>query len=282
MSLERSKAPDGSGLHYLRRRGNRRVRKVRFLRTMLRGWGSVLFHVLPAVLLVALGFQGVRHLGTSRLFALAQVEVDGASRCPPEEVRAAIAPLLGRNLLALDLDEAALRVCANPRVRQASLKRVFPHTLRVSIVERTPAARAVVDGTVLIVDETGTVVGPAGPELDDNLPVLVGLEGLQDRALRARLESGARAVARIREAAGGWIDEVSEIDLSRPDRLGIVTTTPGPAVLLDPDEIERNLGPYLALRAEIDRRVGPLAYVDLRWRDRISVLPSDEDGTESD
>jgi cell division septal protein FtsQ len=158
---------------------------------------------------------------------------------------------------------------------------VFPHALRVAIVERTPAARALIDGTVQIVDETGAVLGPAGPDLADDLPVLVGLDRLEERALRARLETGARAVARIRAAAGTWIDEVSELDLSRPDRIGVVTATPGPAVLLDADEVERNLGPYLALRAEIDRRVGPLAYVDLRWRDRISVLPQDDGTTES-
>ncbi len=281
MSDPRVKSPVEAELHYLRRRGNRRVRKVRLLRTMLRGWGSILFHVLPAVLLVALALKGIRHLGTSRLFALEQIEVDGASRCAPEEIRATLAPLSGQNLLAFSLEEAAERVRAIPRVREASIKRVFPHTLRVTIVERTPAARAVLDGTVQIVDDTGAVLGPVGPELADDLPVLVGLDGLHDRALRARLEAGARAVRRIRDTAGAWIDEVSEIDLSRPDRIGVVTTTPGPAVLLDPDEIERNLGPYLTLRAEIDRRVGPLAYVDLRWRDRISVLPSDESELES-
>jgi cell division protein FtsQ len=257
------------------------VRKVRMLRTLLRGWGNVLFHVLPAALLVALGLQGIRHLGTSRLFALEQVEVEGAARCAPEEIRAALGPLVGQNLFALGLDDAAERVAALPGVREAAVKRVFPHTLRVAIVERAPAARALLGGTVQIVDETGAVLGPAGPDLADDLPVLVGLDGLQERVLRARLEVGARAVARMRAVAGAWLDEVSEIDLSRPDRIAVVTTTPGPALLLDSLEIERNLGSYLALRGEIDRRVGPLAYVDLRWRDRISVLPSDDDETES-
>lgn len=278
MSVERVKPPVAAELHYLRRRGNRRVRKVRLLRTMLRGWGTMLLHVFPALLLVALGVQGIRHLGTSRLFALEQLDVEGAARCAPEEIQAALAPLLGQNLLALGLDEAVERVQAIPRVREASVKRVFPHTLRVAIVERTPAARALIDGTLQMVDATGAILGPVSAQLADDLPVLVGLEGLHDRALRARLEAGARAVARIRATSGAWFDEVSELDLSRPDRIGVVTTTPGPAVLLDCEEIERNLGSYLALRAEIDRRVGPLTYVDLRWRDRIAVHPSDENG----
>ena len=178
MSVERIPPPGEAELQYLRRRGNRRVRKVRILRTVLRGWGSVLAHVLPAVLLVALAVQGIRHLGTSRLFALERVEVDGRPR-HPEEIEGALAALLGHNLLALDLDEAAERVQALPRVRSASVKRVFPHALRVLVVERAPAARALIAGTVQVVDETGAALGPAGPELADDLPVLVGLEGLE-------------------------------------------------------------------------------------------------------
>jgi hypothetical protein len=52
------------------------------------------------------------------------------------------------------------------------------------------------------------------------------------------------------------------------------TVDPGPAILLDPDRVERNLNRYLELRREIARRAGRLEYVDLRWRERISVMPA--------
>ena len=45
--------------------------------------------------------------------------------------------------------------------------------------------------------------------------------------------------------------------------------------LLDPERVDRNLNHYLELRREIARRTGPsLQYVDLRWQDRIAVMPA--------
>jgi len=51
------------------------------------------------------------------------------------------------------------------------------------------------------------------------------------------------------------------------------TAAEEPQLLLDPDRVEQNLDPYLELREAIARRVGDADYVDLRWRDRISVMP---------
>ena len=44
-------------------------------------------------------------------------------------------------------------------------------------------------------------------------------------------------------------------------------------LLLDPQRIERNVRDYLLLSEEIEHRSGALDYVDLRWANRISVMP---------
>jgi hypothetical protein len=45
-------------------------------------------------------------------------------------------------------------------------------------------------------------------------------------------------------------------------------------VLLDPARADRNLNEYLALEYDLLGRIGPVSYVDLRWRDRISIMPN--------
>ncbi len=52
------------------------------------------------------------------------------------------------------------------------------------------------------------------------------------------------------------------------------TSDGGPTILLDPRRVELNLLEFLELREAIHRRVGAAEYVDLRWRDRISVMPA--------
>jgi len=271
---------DAPGLRYLRGRGNRRVRKVRRLRGLLRVWKVLLWHLVPAALLVLGGIRGIRHLASSTSFALETVEVQGALRTTPTAIAARLQPFLGDNLPELDLEEVAARVAQDPWVLQASVKRVFPHTLRVIVTERTPAAWAVLDGLVQLVDETGVAIGPVGSDARE-FPVLTGLDALGSDARRAALQRGVRAVGRLRQATRSWIEDVSEMDLSLSDRIGVVTREPGPLVLLDPEEAERNVGPYLELRREIEDDVGPIASVDLRWRDRIAVLPLSETKLES-
>jgi len=51
--------------------------------------------------------------------------------------------------------------------------------------------------------------------------------------------------------------------------------------LLDPERADRNLLEYLALEDEIGRRVGAATYIDLRWRDRIAVMPEPSNPRES-
>ena len=81
-------------------------------------------------------------------------------------------------------------------------------------------------------------------------------------------------IGRLRLYAMPFVETVSELDLSREDRILARTVDPGPRLLLDPPRVERNVLRYLALRSTIEGRIGPADYVDLRWRDRIAVMPA--------
>ncbi len=259
---------------YWRRRANRQVRKARRLRTLLRGSGMFAANVAIVAFLAFSGFRAARHLIATPEFALRTIQVEGTHHTSPEAIRARLAPLVGQNLLELRLETVAARVESDPWVREASVKRVLPHALRIQVVERTPAALAVIRGLAHVVDSLGFVIGPAGPGLSYDVPVITGLDRLSGEDLREALRTGVRVVARLRETLPSWEATLSEIDLGSPDRVAIVTREPGPTILLDRERVERNVEDYLALRAEIEKRVGAVQTVDLRWSHRISVIPA--------
>jgi cell division septal protein FtsQ len=266
---------------YWRARANRRVRKARLTRNLLR-WSLVA--LLNAVFLGGLGYiglHGVRRVAGADEFALQRIEVEGARRASEEAIRERLKPAMGRSLFDLDLDRVRAVVRRDPWVQRAAVRRVLPRTLRVSVSERTPVALAVIRRRLHVVDGTGHVVGPLREEALNGLPVLTGLERMEDEQLIDALRSGVRLVSRLRRAAGPFAEAIAELDLSRGDRVTARLAGRGPRLLLDPLRVERNVMHYLALREEIDRRVGPTDYVDLRWRDRIAVMPafrSGEDG----
>jgi len=260
---------------YWRRRANRRVRKARLARNVLR-WSLVLsINGAIALTVFVVGVRSVTRLAQRPEFALKHIDVRGAQRTAPDEIARGLEPFVGANLFQLDLHGIESEVRRNPWVRDASVRRILPASLRVAVTERTPAALAVIDGLAHLVDETGFVIGPAQAGNADDLPVLIGLDRASDGALAAELARGVRIVGRLRREAAPFAEGISEIDLSRPDRVAVRTVAPGPAILLDPSAVERNVMAYLELRAEIEDRLGTVEYVDLRWDGRIAVMPAE-------
>jgi cell division protein FtsQ len=268
---------------YWRRRVNRHVHKARRARTLLRWAGILAANVAVGAVLVVSFASVARHFATSDEMAVREIVVTGTSRTTPDAVRGVLREYLGRNVVELALDEVAAAATRDPWVKAASVKRILPGTLRVTVSERTPGALALVGGLVYVVDDGGFVMGPAGPDLPYDLPLLVGLDARQGKDREAALARGVDLLMRLHAAFPAWTRGISEVDLTRNDRIVVSRLEGGPQILLDPERIDRNLGAYLALQPTIARKVGDTRRVDLRWSQRISLLPAaDTPATEHD
>lgn len=66
------------------------------------------------------------------------VEINGLVAVPEEQVRDKLEIPSGRSMLRIDTDAMARRVAGIAKVRTARVQRVFPSTVKVTVVERTP------------------------------------------------------------------------------------------------------------------------------------------------
>ena len=82
-------------------------------------------------------YFGARDTST---FAVRTIDVRGGTPALRTEVRARLAPLLGRSLLALNGRGLERRVDDLPAVVSTTYDRAFPHTLRVTVVPERPVA----------------------------------------------------------------------------------------------------------------------------------------------
>ncbi|MHC5024882.1 MAG: cell division protein FtsQ/DivIB [Planctomycetota bacterium] len=259
---------------YWRRRANRKVRKARWT-SRLRRWSAVAAAlVIIGMAMFQAGSHAVDNFKKRAGLGVERIELRGVEHGGADSILDLLANYVGRNIVDVNLYEIAAVAESHPWVLRASAKRVLPGTLQVTITERHPAAIAVIDDVAYVVDTTGFVVGRRQPGVYEHLPVFVGFDGLEAKDLAAALVRGTRAIARLHRAAGVWVGQIAEMNFSSPDRIAVRTVDAGPAILLDPSRVERNLNRYLELRREIARRAGRLEYVDLRWRERISVMPA--------
>jgi cell division protein FtsQ len=95
-------------------------------------------------------------LGTS-LLGVRSVEVTGTQVTTTDAVRAAAAVAVGTPLLRLDTDAIAQRVLALPPVAQVDVRRSLPHTLTITVTERTPAAVVPEPGGFAVLAADGVV-----------------------------------------------------------------------------------------------------------------------------
>jgi cell division protein FtsQ len=141
------------------------------------------------VLLLGIGsVVGARALllGSTR-FQVAGVEVTAPAGVDAAQVRAVAGIRLGTPLLLVDTDAVAQAVAQVPAVASVRVSRAWPHTVRLTVTERTPVALTRSATGPWLVDASGLAYAPAGRPLPV-LPMLAATRvAPNDASTRAAL-----------------------------------------------------------------------------------------------
>jgi cell division septal protein FtsQ len=134
-----------------------RVRGLLITRTLPSGRALLLGFTLLAG--GALAYVGARE---SSLFALRSIQISGAPPRVAAHVRAALEPLAGRSLLAVNRGDVERRLAGLSDVAGVSFDRDFPHTLRVFVSPAHSIAVLRRGASAWIVSSDGRVIRTAG------------------------------------------------------------------------------------------------------------------------
>lgn len=175
-------------------------------------------------------------VGLCGLDAIERIEVRGAVRLDPAQVKAWAGVRLGMPLWAVDGDAIAARLDGRPWIQSVTVTKRFPDALVIHVRERVPVAVAATARGRVLVDAEGTVIGPT--TIDRGFPLI--LAGSVSR--REALAVAVRIVEAFRAA------DVSVVPL---DAVVIDVT--------DPDD------PVVRLSAAMHVRLGRGGYAE-KWR----------------
>jgi cell division septal protein FtsQ len=254
----------GQSMHVRRSRRRRSARRLLL--------GALSLTTLGALLGVA--YVGRHYAMHSPRFALRWIDLTPTVHASPETLRHAVQRYRGRNLFRLDLERIEREMEEIPWVEDARVKRVLPNGLLCSIEERVPRGLALLDGRVWLVDGRGAAIDAYGEATRMySFPIFTGIDTGDGDRVREQIGRGLRLLDFLRATRTGLVSDVSEIDLSRNDRISLRLNGGGPVVRLNPDDYGTNLESYLAMRDYLGTHFGDGAYVDLRFRDRIALQP---------
>ncbi|MGF1543074.1 MAG: cell division protein FtsQ/DivIB [Parvularculaceae bacterium] len=128
-------------------------------------------------------------------FEVRRVTLRGGHQTAHQEILDALDAPIGASLFAIDLGAARARVEALGWVRAASVSRLWPDAIHVSIRERRPAAVWQLDGDLTLIDAAGAPIRPVNAYEYSYLPMIVGVGAPDAAAGVLEALNGAPAVA---------------------------------------------------------------------------------------
>lgn len=180
-----------------------------------RRWGQRLRRVRPflyAGLVVAVVGGAGWLMFFSSVVTVSEVSVSGNETLSATRVEAVAKAPMGRPLARVDLGAIRARVETIPAVKSVSVSRSWPHTVAITVTERTPVAAVDRGAGLQAVDEDGVLFG-SYPRLLADLPRVQTAPDVKSEALA----EAARVVTSLRSDIQARVErvEVETIDRIR-------------------------------------------------------------------
>jgi len=199
-------------------------------------------------------------------FGIDAVSVTGQKQVSEDEVLQTVGVTPHTSLLFLDVDAARERLMAIPWIAEATVRKLYPDRLQISITEREAFAYWQRDGKISIIAADGTILGAYGDRrVPSPLPLLVGIGA--DEKGKAFLDLLGRYPA---------IRSEVQASILVADRRWNLKLKNGIDIRLPEEKTEHALDVLLTLDREKRLLSRDITAVDLRLTDRVVVRLSEE------
>jgi len=217
-------------------------------------------------------------LGGLTAFAGAvNIQAAGLTEMSRSQMLAVFGEDIGRNVFFVPLDERRRELEAIPWVERATVMRLLPDQIRVSVVERQPVAFTRQGQMIGLVDADGVLLSMPAADMARHhysFPVVTGIDpGDPAGSRQARMAVYQRLMGDLDSNGQHLSEQISEIDLTDPEDARVLMPEQGADILahFGEDHFIERYQRYQAHIAEWRQQYPHLAAVDLRY-DQQAVL----------
>jgi cell division protein FtsQ len=211
------------------------------------------------------------------------VEISGVKNASRTHVMEVAGADIGRNVFFVPLDERKKQLEQIPWVQEATVMRLLPNRIAVTIHERTPVAFAQIGSRISLIDANGVVMGlPADRKTKYSFPVIRGITDTEPLSSRAaamkiynRLVSELGAAESEASNSPNYVKQLSEVDLSDPENVKVTANDPGGTMVvhLGKEDFLPRYKLYVSHIAEWRQQFQNVQSVDLRYEGQVIVNP---------
>lgn len=159
-------------------------------------------------------------------FAVRQAEIQGNVNLTALDILQAAGVGADSSLLTLPMRKVLEGLANVPLVEQATVQRVWPHTIRIQVVERRPFVQAVVEGRIHMLDKEMHPFAPVRAMETVDLPVISGLSQADilepDEEILELMQDARRLLDSLPQDGVSGTGRLSEVHLDRIWGLSVV------------------------------------------------------------
>ncbi len=220
------------------------------------------------------------HDARFRIAGTTDIQAAGLTEVNRSQILTAFGEDIGRDIFFVPLSERRKQLEQIPWVQQATVMRLLPDQIRVSVVERQPVAFVRHGQQIGLVDANGVLLNmPPGlmSQHHYSFPVLTGIDaGDPLPSRRGRVDLYLRLMSELDSNGQHLSDQISEIDLTDPEDARVSMPEQRTDVLahFGQDHFLERYQRYKAHIAEWRQQYPKLSAVDLRYEQQV-VLEMD-------
>ena len=211
--------------------------------------------------------------GRFRINGTSNIEATGLTEVSRAEMLPVFGEDIGRNIFFVPLSERRRQLEEIPWIEKATVMRLLPDQIRVSVVERQPVAFTRQRQLIGLVDANGILLAmPAAmmARRHYSFPVLTGIDAGDPLASRkARMAVYQRLLAELDANGQKLSSQISEVDLTDPEDARVNMQDDTTLLHFGDDRFLERYQRYKAHIAEWRRQYPKLAAVDLRYDQQV-------------
>jgi hypothetical protein len=241
-------------------RRNLRVIQLQRVAVVLR---NALFIAIVAIA----GFWAYRQTQSDARFAVRHIEIAGAVRTQRTAIEAITQRYVGLNLFKIDIARVQNDLHSLAWIQRIAIEKKVPDTLRINVVERTPVALAMQNGTLQYVDATGVVCGELSPSIgDSDLPIVRDAAGPE-------LVRSVQFIDALRTKDPVVYSRLGEVHPIAPRGFAIFDRDLDTTIYANADDVSPKFRDLYAIAQSEKLGRSQIEYADLRFSGRIVIKP---------
>jgi len=238
--------------------------------------GAGVLATLSAFTVAALGVRNfLERDARFRIAGTSNIQATGLAEVSRSEMLPVFGEDVGRNIFFVPLSERRKQLEQIPWVERATVMRLLPDQIRVSVVERKPVAFVRQGSQIGLVDGNGVLLRMPAAMMSHHhysFPVVTGIDGRDPSASRKnRMATYLRLVGELDASGQHLSDQLSEIDLTDPEDARVLMPEQGTDILahFGEDHFLERYQRYKSHIGEWRQQYPKLAEVDLRYDQQV-------------